>query len=444
MRMTTVVLALLTGMLAGPALADETQTAAQKILGELKGSMLALRYTIRDDEQREEQVEGMAVCVDAAKAVFLTASISNRIPLANMGNFRLASPEAEQTELKAELLGIDNELGIAFLRCIEQGSFRALTFSPAGELAPAQPLLGVGLLARQAGYQPFVDPTRVSARLRLPEEAVMVSEPFLANTSALIFDFSGKAIGVVQPGRMQGGTFFTPTEEFAFLLGDVPAGGKSRRPAWLGAVEFDGLTRAEELMLSLQNRTAIRVRGIVPGQAAEKAGMKEGDLIVTMNGQPVERFASPEVTARAMLRQISRMKPGQQVQLGVLREGREAPLTVTLGTSPTPLTETARAYVRPMGLAMREMVLIERYVRKMTDAQQGVIVDYVRQDSPVAKTLQAGDVILRVNQQATPDVATAAKVMEAEAVNAQVKQLALDIIRGPEARTVTIDKAQPQ
>lgn len=66
----------------------------------------------------------------------------------------------------------------------------------------------------------------------------------------------------------------------------------------------------------------LKLGSLTPGGPAEKAGMKKGDLIETVNGRPV---------LRALVSVLRNAKPGEEIKFGVMREGKTEELTLTLG-----------------------------------------------------------------------------------------------------------------
>jgi putative serine protease PepD len=69
------------------------------------------------------------------------------------------------------------------------------------------------------------------------------------------------------------------------------------------------------------------VSDVTPGSAADRAGLQRGDVITEVNGEPLE--TSIDLTA-----QIRALKPGDEVRLTIMRDGREREVTATLGTAP--------------------------------------------------------------------------------------------------------------
>jgi S1-C subfamily serine protease len=68
-------------------------------------------------------------------------------------------------------------------------------------------------------------------------------------------------------------------------------------------------------------------KAIVPGSPAEKAGIKQGDIITKVNGTHVEE-------GKGLATLLSQYAPGDKVELTLLRGGKEQKITVTLGEFP--------------------------------------------------------------------------------------------------------------
>jgi S1-C subfamily serine protease len=112
------------------------------------------------------------------------------------------------------------------------------------------------------------------------------------------------------------------------MLSHVIKTGKVERP-YLG-VQYVSVTPAikEEYDLSVDKGdyiTSERGSSVQSGGPAEKAGVKDKDVIIAVNGYRVGEVASVSTL-------ISEYEPGQKVELTVLRDGRELKLTATLGT----------------------------------------------------------------------------------------------------------------
>ncbi|MGH9867905.1 MAG: PDZ domain-containing protein [Candidatus Polarisedimenticolia bacterium] len=162
----------------------------------------------------------------------------------------------------------------------------------------------------------------------------------------------------------------------------------SRRRAWLGIMMDDGA----------------RITQVVDGSPAEEAGLKRGDRIVEINGEPVEE-------SEDVIEQMRDLDPGDSVRLRVKRDGEEVSLKATLESRKrdvrviTPAPEPfewhhegsfSRGYlgvqIHPMSGDLRA------YFKAPRDT--GLLVNKVMEDTPAEKAgMKAGDVILSVDGQ---------------------------------------------
>jgi TPR repeat protein/uncharacterized caspase-like protein len=117
--------------------------------------------------------------------------------------------------------------------------------------------------------------------------------------------------------------------------------------------------------LQVQTGTGLRVVGVVPDGRAERAGLRIGDVLLRLNGQPL-RAALSELT-----RIIGGMEPGTGVTLDVLRDGQTHQLRVVLEANP-PAAETASRYRKA---ADRGEAWAQRELGKMYASGNGVSYD---------------------------------------------------------------------
>jgi S1-C subfamily serine protease len=187
-----------------------------------------------------------------------------------------------------------------------------------------------------------------------------------------------------------------------------------------------------------QTDKGILVQDVTPNSPAAKAGLKSGDVIVKWNGKPV-----PEV--KEFLRGIAAQKPGDKVELQVLRDGKEQTLTATLAERPAaggvpPIAPPgigggAPGLRRPAYLGVGVEALTPELTKKLgVKAESGVVVTEVLPKSPAAKAgLQTDDVITAVDAQPVrdpDDLRTAVRQAGAG------KDITLKIVRGKEEKTV--------
>jgi serine protease Do len=198
---------------------------------------------------------------------------------------------------------------------------------------------------------------------------------------------------------------YAPAQE-AFALRAFPGSG-----AFLGVnvAEVDG-DRAREL--KLKEERGVEIKKVEPGSPAEKAGLKENDVVLEYNGQRVEGTES-------FIRMVRETPVGRTAKMQVSRDGNLQTLTATIGrrkegafgrgfhiTIPPipPLPPMPHIDVPRSVMTMRtprigiETESLSGQLADFFGVKEGVLVRSVDQDSPAGKAgFKAGDVILKVD-----------------------------------------------
>lgn len=128
------------------------------------------------------------------------------------------------------------------------------------------------------------------------------------------------------------------------------------------------------------------VEEVIPESPAELAGLRHGDVVRSVDGQPIE-------DSKMLQQIIAHKKPGQSVQLNVLRSGEPMEIVVELVKFPVKLAETPVVPKKSvLGLSVEELPA------EMAQSVQGVIVSKVEPGSPADRAgISEGDIILEVN-----------------------------------------------
>ncbi|TCV98779.1 serine protease DegQ [Biostraticola tofi] len=156
------------------------------------------------------------------------------------------------------------------------------------------------------------------------------------------------------------------------------------------------------------------VSEVIPGSAAAKAGIKAGDIIVSIEGKPIASFAELRV-------KIGTTPPGKAVKLGLLRNGKPQDVSVTLDDSSSATTSAEILTPALQGAAMSN--------GQLKDGSKGVRIDDVTKDAPAAQIgLQKGDVIIGVNRERVENITQLRKILDAKP-----PVMALNIVRGEES-----------
>jgi len=184
-------------------------------------------------------------------------------------------------------------------------------------------------------------------------------------------------------------------------------------------VELSEVSKETVSRLKLHEERGAVIDGVTSGSGAAKAGLQKNDVIIKWDGQRIE-------SAREVSRQIHETPPGRSVRLGIMRDGKEMDVNVTMGERPSPTTRfsvvrpsVASVRVRPERVRperVRPEIVVGRGARTLgvelqgmtpqlaeyfgLSKRSGALVIFVFADSPASKAgLKAGDVILSVGNE---------------------------------------------
>jgi serine protease Do len=167
------------------------------------------------------------------------------------------------------------------------------------------------------------------------------------------------------------------------------------------------LTKEVAEALGLKNQPAIQVEYVIPDAPAGKSGLKQGDIILKIDGKPLERGDEDTELPDIFKRRLLRYKPGDTVTLSVLREQDQPPkeVKVTLGEQPKRSNTAKRYYAEDLGFVVRELVFMDTYLRHLPGDQKGVMVDLERpQSAAQSGGVKRGDIIIRLNNAPVNDL----------------------------------------
>ncbi|OPX25079.1 MAG: hypothetical protein B1H04_00730 [Planctomycetales bacterium 4484_123] len=413
---------------AGTALAQSAQTLPMEDLARrAAGALARLEFKIANEFIGEARSFGQCICIDAKRGTFLTGDVPLGVPVGELKDFVLIPASNAGKRVKAQLITRDPEENLTFIRALEPHKFQELKFASSKGLKLGQRVVAVGLMRPQFGNVPYAGTGVVAAKLRLPDEVIYVSGGELTVASSPVMTLDGKVVGIVggqlpmltrmtvrgrwmdtrMVGRMRT-SFFVPTDEFAHVIANIPAPSQPRKLPWMGNLNFEPVTEETAAVTAgLKGRPAVMVGRVLSDSPASRAGLKQGDVIVAFAGRPLEKLPTPRLVAAGLQRQLIRHKVGEKVKVTVLRQGKETDITVTLAPRPPLPGEAPRYYNGALGIATRDLVLLERYAGRaepLTD--QGVLITAVRSKSPAADgKLQPGDLITSVNNKPIKSVA---------------------------------------
>ena len=300
---------------------------------------------------------------------------------------------SDRREFSAKVLGSDPATDIAVLKLDAKGL-------PTVQLGdPKQVQVGDYVLAIGApyGFEQTATQGIVSAKGRsLPGDSSVV--PFIQTDAAVnpgnsggpLFDASGRVVGVnaqiySQSGGFQGLAFSIPVDVALKVKDQIVAHGKVEH-ARLG-VTLQDLSAPLASSFGLGAPDGALVSSVQPDSAAAKAGLKAGDVITAIDGEPVR--VAGDVSSRVGL-----ARPGDKLKLELWRDKSRVSETVSLGRADKDIQEaSASPQGGSLGLALRPL---ERQELRGSGLDHGLLIERVTGPAQLAG-VQPGDVLLAMN-----------------------------------------------
>jgi serine protease Do len=298
--------------------------------------------------------------------------------------------------LTAKVIGTDAKTDLALIK-VEGSDFPFVNFSD------HDPRIGDWVIAvgNPFGLGGTVTAGVVSARGRdigsgPYDDYIQIDAPVnKGNSGGPSFDVNGNVIGVNT-------AIFSPSGGSVGIGFDIPAGTAKSVVAqlknsghvtrgWMG-VQIQAVTADIADGLGLKKAEGAIVDEPQADSPAAKAGITSGDVITTLDGTDVK-------DSRMLARKIGSMAPGTSVKLGLMHNGSEKTVTLTLGTLP----DERQANATPQGLdnATPRLGLTLAPAGAVGAGNQGVAITAVDPDGPAADHgMQRGDIILDVGGRA--------------------------------------------
>ena len=322
----------------------------------------------------------------------------------------------------AKLVGSDPPSDLAVLK-IEEGGLSPLVLADSDKVQVGDIVLAIG---NPLGIGQTVTLGIISAKGRRTGLSNGSFEDFLqtdapinrGNSGGALIDSNGDLVGInsqiLSPsGGSIGIGFAIPSNMARDVLDQLVKNGKVTR-GQLGVV-VQPVTEDIAASLKMSNARGVIVSQVQRGSAADRAGLKRGDVILALNGNVVS-------DPNSFRNDIAGTPPGRTVTLRIWRDGSEQELRATLGEF-TPQERTARPAEEgspepgesdsgKLGLAVQPLTPALARQLGISDAE-GLVVVEVDPFGPAADAgIQRGDVIEQVNQQPVRSVADLGAAVE--------------------------------
>lgn len=323
----------------------------------------------------------------------------------------------DKRELKAKVIGSDRRTDVALIK-IEATGLPAVRLGDPNKLRVGEWVVAIG---SPFGFESSVTAGIVSAKGRsLPQENYV---PFIqtdvainpGNSGGPLFNLAGEVVGVnsqiySQSGGYQGVSFSIPIDVAAKVARQLRDSGAVTR-GWLGVVVQE-VDRDLAQQFGMDKAEGALVARVLPESPAARAGLREGDVILRYNGEPLPSSSS-------LPHMVGITDPGEVATLDVVRAGKELKIKIDVGTlraEATAQPEGEPAEARPetpdtaLGMAVRPLTVEERNSAQVVSG--GLMVTEVR-DGPAARAgVRTGDILVQLAGQEVDTLARFAEVVD--------------------------------
>lgn len=346
---------------------------------------------------------------------------------------------ADKREYEAEIVLKDSRTDLAVLRLknTNKEKFATLDFANSDQLLVGDVVLAIG---NPFGVGQTVTHGIISALART--QVGITDYQFFIQTDAAInpgnsggalVDMSGRLAGIntaifSRSGGSQGIGFAIPANMVRVVVASAKSGGKNVKRPWLGA-RLQAVTPEIAETLGLKLPSGALVANVAPNSPAAKAGLKLSDLIVGIDGTPIDdpnafdyRFATRPL--------------GGNAEIEVQRAGKPVKLTVPLETAPDTnrdeIVLTARSPFQGARVANISPALADEL--HLDAGAEGVVVTELADDGTAANVgFQKGDIIIAVNNE---KIARTGDLEKASKTGSRVWRITL--VRGGQQINVTL------
>ena len=316
---------------------------------------------------------------------------------------------ADKRQLKATVVGTDPKTDIAVLK-VEGSDYPAITIGDSSKVQIGDYALAIGnpFGVGQTVTMGIVSATnRGNLGIEDYEDFIQTDAPINpGNSGGALINDRGELVGINTAilsggsGGNQGIGFAVPINLARSVMGQILDHGKVTR-AYLGIMVQDvtpGIAKA----MNLKDMKGVLVGDVSPNGPAKKSGLQRGDVILELNGKPME-------DSRQLRNTISMMDPTATVKLKLVRNGSPTDVSVKLGELPNEKaeakTEEGTSDKVLDGVTVENLDTQTARQLGLSAGATGVVVTDVDPSSPLASAgLRRGDVIQEVNHQPVKNV----------------------------------------
>ena len=414
---------------AGDVQRETDQGFARHLVAAVTPSLVGVQYTYAGDVDQGTYVFAGVVVDDRGLVMIPLQDVGPTVADAQLQKWMVLTPSPDggvPSAVDAIFQGRDRRSQTAFVRAATGRSTRVWTpvHFVDRRVSPGDKVFSVGLTPRACGHRPYLSECTVAARLNDTYRTILVTGGGLPAINSPVFNDVGEAIGVAgytapayyllnddggpdrpSPAEQMGLIrSFLPTSAFAPGLVDPPKPGQPVAEGYPGFGQLSGLTPEENTYLQVGPGPAVRVDEMAEGPAAP-AGFRPGDVVVAIDGRPLETGDTPKAVKERFILQLERMRPGTRVLLNVCRsvagQMTRVQISLVLASAPKQIYQARRAWSDRLGLGVREIMPDDQFELRLPPSDPGLVVTKLKPNaSAQAAGILENDLVVQLNGRA--------------------------------------------
>jgi Do/DeqQ family serine protease len=377
-------------------------------------------------QRRQQQTSlGSGVIIDGSRGLILT----NAHVVQRASTIKVVLQD--EREFEARLIGADPDSDLAVLKIDSKETLPAIPMGASDDLMIGETVIAIG---NPFGFSHTVTTGVISALNRSVRSEDRVLQDFIqidasinpGNSGGPLLNITGELIGINTAiyAKAQGIGFAIPIRKARRIVADLVQFGEVKQ-AWIGVIAQDMDERVAQYLNYPARKGAI-VKAVESESPALKAGLREGDVMLSLGGRKIGGLddylaAAREVTA------------GEVVDIQLWRSGRTQ--TLTLSTREFPVELSDQLAWDLIGIRVEGLTPQNRREFRV-EAKEGVVIRQVQPGSQLARVgVRAGDIVRQIDN---ASVATHEDFRKALARARQKTSFVLLVQRGDQGYYVTV------
>jgi len=334
---------------------------------------------------------------------------------------------SDGTQYPATVVGVDPKTDLGVIKINADKPLPFLVFANSDAAKVGQWVVAIG---HPRGLDESVTQGIISAKHRTGITDPGSYQDFLqtdtpinpGNSGGPLLTLGGQVIGInsviaSESGGFEGIGFAIPSNMAAHVAKALIAHGKVER-GWVG-VSAQDLTADLAKSFGLEFPKGALLAGVQKAGPADRAGLKKGDIIITYQDKQI-------ADASAFRNDVANSSNGQQVKIGVWRDGKKLEIPLTIGSLDDAKKAVAAELKRRLGVVVRPLTIKEAEGYGLS-LPEGVAIQWIDPKGPLGKAgFEVGDVIVALDNNRVQGVDSFNQMMTALPHHQQVVLLAIN------------------